>query len=175
MHFNFFQLNLNSIHNACNVIQYFHPFFHPLINWSALLVLNNVEPWSLINIIIYEIPQIGGLGLVLPKLETQKEVRLKTVWKAQGTKLVSDLNWSKGNFTPKSGCSLLVPWLAHILYGIRPCENKICNLLNWYLLSWNGTQFPSLYIHKQIEDEQRVRGSNRNVTLQITVLHRAAL
>jgi hypothetical protein len=34
---------------------------------------------SLINIIIYEMPQIGGLGLVLPKLRTQKEVGMKTV------------------------------------------------------------------------------------------------
>jgi len=34
---------------------------------------------SLINITIYEIPQIGSLGLVLAKLGTQKEVGMKTV------------------------------------------------------------------------------------------------
>jgi hypothetical protein len=120
-------------------------------------------------------PQIGGLGLVLPKLRTQKEVGMKTVWKAQGTKLVSDLHWYREISPPNLYVLYLcLGWLIFFM-GLGLVKIRFANLLNWYLLSWNGTQFPSLCRHTQIEDEWGVRGSNWNVTLQITVLHRVAL
>jgi len=81
--------------------------------------------------------------------------------KKQGAKLVFSLVL-RGVSLPVLNLSYLHP--NYCSYSVRLnqalSEYDPANILNWYPVSWNYTQFWSLCNYMQIEDETGIRGSN---------------
>jgi hypothetical protein len=97
------------------------------------------------------------LSMKCPKLGTKWKVRMKIVHRAKRkkkkgdqTSFLNQIGLLHRSFIPSSGiCFYLVLfhcWLIYFTKSKSLVRIRSCKLMNWYPVSWNGTQFCSLYI-----------------------------